>query len=411
MSPNETLKRNLQTLVDEKGFLTGLSVSYGNASHSDSVLYGLRREVLLTENGFGLAPLQLDENSIYDLASVTKVFTCIAVLQLMERGKFNLSDTLGSLDKRFSSLQNTPILDILSYEAVLKTPERVDKQESLSSAQKQVFACYRAKEEGEKLYSDMNALVLKYLVETLSGRSYWDYLNEQVFKPLGMKDTLSMVPPQRQKDLVDYNYEHYLLNGQYQMDRDVYPGLPHDPKARLLCDKGRDLPGHAGLFSTRQDMVRFAQGLLSGALLSPDILREIGRNRTGRIGPKGEYRQYMGLLCFAKSKVQRLSEVPSFMSDLSFGMGGYTGNHLVIDPEKGVFDLILGNRCHNRLTKAIPESTADGLEEDGSGVILWPDGRKVRSSCRWVYQKDALLHAPCYEALIQNGWLNETKNA
>ena len=253
----------------------------------------------------------------------------------------------------------------------------------------------------------MNALVAKHLVERMTGLGYYDYLLKHILRPSGMEETFSQVPEHRLQDCLCYNYEHRILRGEAVLISDVQQGLPHDPKARLLCDQGRDLQGHAGLFSTAGDMARFAQAVLSGALLPRDWLMQLGLNRTGRYGDGQRYRQYLGYLCFAKSADQRLSELPPWMGPRSFGIAGYTGNHIAFDPELMVFDIFLGNRCHNRLSTIEPRSDAAHypLSKEGMGSIRWPDGRTLCSSFLYQYQKDKLLHQPAHRELMQLGWI------
>ena len=398
------LGASMAELVTKKGMLTGLAVCYGNARHCTGQSTGLAREVLWEGGGFREAPVAIDQHSLYDIASLTKLFTLAAALQLIQRGKMAFEDPLISLDPRFKELGGCTLLELMSYEAVLKTPQRVDAQTGVAAARRQVFLSYRARTEGPRLYSDMNALVLKYLVERVSGLPFHRYLVEHILGPLDMRETFAKVPSEHMGRLLDYNHEHRVIKGQYQRLDHISPGLPHDPKARLLGEGGADLPGHAGLFSTAGDMCRFAMGLLSGAILSRELLMQIGPNRTGRQG-EGYYRQYMGLICFSKSPVRRLSEVPPWMGERAFALSGYTGNHLAIDPELMAFDLFLGNRCHNRLSVVEPQEAALGLglSADGAGKVLWPDGRQVKSSFLYVHQKDALLHAPVYDCLKAAG--------
>ena len=400
---------NMRRLSLEMGMLTGLTVGFGTSNHYDSFYVGLKREVKKTPGGFEPARREITGNTVYDLASLTKLFTLVSVLQLIERGKLAFEDSLGQVDRRFQSLDRCTVLDCLSYRAKLRTPERIDAQPDAESARRMVFLCGQVGDDGGKRYSDINALVLKYLVEKVSGQGFYAYLADNVLKPLGMRETWVRVPQERVNDLMDYNYEHRVLDGQYQVCDQALPGLPHDPKARVLGDGGRELSGHAGLFSTQGDLCRFAQGLLSGALLKPDTVLSIGVNRTGYLTCAGDYRQFLGLLCFSKSPVARLSELPSFMGLRSFALAGYTGNHLAIDPELGIFDLILGNRCHNRVSRVMPAEGAQklGLAPDGSGLVRWPDGRMVKSSYQYIYQKDAMLHAPVRDCLLARGWLRE----
>ena len=95
------------------------------------------------------------------------------------------------------------------------------------------------------------------------------------------------------------------------------------------------------------------------------------------------------------------------MGQNAFALSGYTGNHIAIDPDLGVFDILLGNRCHNRVSLIQPPEEVDArvLDENGAGQIQWPDGRKVFSSFKYVYLKDKLIHNPVYERLLANRWL------
>ena len=84
------------------------------------------------------------------------------------------------------------------------------------------------------------------------------------------------------------------------------------------------------------------------------------------------------------------------MGRRAFGNAGFTGNHLSVDPEHGRFVLLLGNRVKGRLTMVLPETgkglTDYGLNEDGSGTVVWDDGTIVPSSVKYVHQKDEHLH-------------------
>ena len=87
----------------------------------------------------------------------------------------------------------------------------------------------------------------------------------------------------------------------------------------------------------------------------------------------------------------------------AFGIGGFTGNHVSVDPERGIFTVFLGNRVQNRLTVLVPEEgkklTDYGLREDGSGTFRWPDGEVIASSVQYVHQKDAHLHRAVADVL------------
>ena len=401
------LRASMARLVDGLGMLCGLTVCYGTAGSHVIHSTGLSREVRQVDGRFEPAPRKIDSHTIYDLASLTKLYTLVSVLLLVEAGALRLEDDIARLDPRFSALSGCTLEDCLTYRLSLQTPRRVDAQADAAAARAMVFRTFAVPPVGERLYSDMNALVLKYVLEAVSGLPFEQYLRRYVLEPAGLLETWAEVPKERHEDIMDYNHEHRIVEGRYALLSDVPPGLPHDPKARLLRRGEDSLSGHAGLFATAQDVCRFAGALLSGRLLKLDTLLQIGVNRTGYLLPDGAYRQFLGWLCFSKSPVQRLSEVPEWMGLRAFGLSGYTGNHLAIDPENGVFDLMLGNRCHNRLSLVRPEEMAAalGLRENGSGSVNWPDGRLVQSSFRFIHQKDKLVHNPVRDCLIARGWL------
>lgn len=395
------LIESMGELVARRRMLTGLAVAYGTADRCCEAHTGNAREVEWVDGKMIPAARPITERTLYDLASLTKLFTLIAVMQLAARGALALRDAVGGIEPRFKGLIDTTIGQVLRYEAALQTPQRIDAQPNWEAALNQVFSMRVRPPEAQRLYSDMNALVLKYAVERASGLPFYEYIKRNILRPAGMAETFSLVPPERLPDCANYNYEHRILDGQYRVRFDVPPGAPHDPKAQLLRDGGRDLPGHAGLFSTVNDMVRLCQALLSGVLLPMDARMALSAH------PAPTDHPYLGLLCFVKGPEQRLSEVPPWMGESAVAQSGFTGNHVAIDFEKGVFDLFLGNRCHNRVSVIQPvgEIGRLGLTPEGDGFVRWPDGRRVPSSFLYVYQKDAKLHEPIRAHMAELGWL------
>lgn len=416
MRPFEQLLDSMDYLVHGNRMLAGLGVCYGTARDSRHALCGNAQEVLLGPDGFAPAARPLTGRTLYDLASLTKLFTCLCVLRLREDGRLSLDERFGEADPRFPGLRDVTVGDVLSFRAYLRSPSRVDEAANRTEALARVFAIAPAAPPAVKRYTDMNALALGHLVESRADMELYEYVQRAVLRPAGMTETFCRVPPQRLGDCANYNYECRLTDGRPVLRTDAPPGTPHDPKARVLGDGGRHLSGHAGLFSTLGDMTRLAQALLSGEVLPPAVVREIGVNRTGRPNADGTHVQYLGYQCFSRHPQQRLSEVPAYMGPCALGLSGFTGNHLSLDPEAGVFALFLGNRAHARLTTLVPPrglSEADfGLDADGAGRVCWPSGLAspapglaLWSSVRYVYQKDKRLHAPIWADMEALGWL------
>ena len=405
----QKLLTNMRTLCDEMHMLTGLSIAYGTDTLCETALYGRAQEVTLGANGFESLTRPLSEDSLFDLASLSKLMTAAAVMKLVEQKKLSLDECVGEIDPRFVHLRQVSVFDVLSFRAGLKTPGRIDDPCGREESLRRLFETQQCELPAVRVYSDINAMVLKYVVEAKSGRPFGDYLMDALFAPSGMYDTYAIVPESEKHRCVCYNYEHRIAGDCFTLRTDTPLGAPHDPKALALSLDGRDLCGHAGLFSTRKDMIRFAQALLGGELLSRETLLTIATNYTGRDNGDGTWRQYLGFQCFTKHPYQHLSEVPEWMQEQSIGLSGFTGNHLSLDPIKNRFVLFLGNRCHNRISNIIPPKGETfvhyGIGEDGVGSLVWEDGRLVHSSAKYVYFKDKMLHAPIQERMKHLGWL------
>ena len=401
---------SMKYLCDDSRMLTGIAVSYGTAAQHESNLYGRAQEMEMNADRLFIPCTRaLEADSLYDLAPLTKMFTCVMTMLLVEKGQLSLSETIASIDSRFQHLDRTTVHDVLCFIAHLQTPGRIDAAETQEEARARLFGSCCAPPPRIRLYSDINAMVMKYVIEAKTNMSFGEALSQFVLSPLGMRDTYANVPEHMKRRCVCYNYEHRINQGKPVLRTSPHPGMPHDPKAAILSPDGKDLCGHAGLFSTLSDMTRFTQGLLSGKLLKRETLCTIGTNRTGIDYGDGTHRQYLGYLCFTRHPNQHLSEVPAWMGEHAFGLSGFTGNHLAIDPISNHFVLFLGNRCHGRVSniQLVPGETlsAYGLCEDGTGTVQWADGRSVPSSARYVYFKDKCLHDPIKERMHALGWL------
>lgn len=405
----DMLHQNMRFLCDDARMLSGITVAYGTPHESESTFYGFAQQITLRDNGFVPCERPLHEKSIYDLASLSKLFTSVLAMILAERGKLSLQECIGAIDSRFIHLHDVSVFDVLSFRVSLSTPGRIDDAPTREEALSRLFHVELAPTPAIRVYSDINAMVIKYVIEAKLGMPFAEAVETFILRPCGMNNTYARVPDELHGSCVCYNYEHRITEDRFVLRTDTPCGVPHDPKSLMLSQNGLDLCGHAGLFSTCGDMIRFAQALLSGKLISRESLLSIGTNRVGRPNPDGTHRQYLGFLCFAKHPNQRLSEVPAWMTEGSLGLSGFTGNHLSIDPLQERFVLFLGNRCHGRVSHIVcpqGKTLADyNLSEDGIGLVPWPDGRLVPSSARYVYFKDAMLHAPIQERMHALGWL------
>ncbi len=332
-------------------------------------------------------------DSIFDIASLTKLFTACLAMRLREEGKLNLNAPVGRYTDRFPLVQTWAVGDILTYRTGIRTPERIDAQPDRGAALAMLFAAAPVPN-GPRAYSDMHAMVMKYVIEGAADTGFMDALRARVLRPLGLNETTAGVAEADRGRCVSCDGEHRIERGVYTL-RHTPPGTPHDPKAAILQTEG-DCAGHAGLFSTRRDLIRLCQGLLRGELLRRDTLRWMAINRTGRVLPGGGHSQYLGCLVYVKHPDQYFSEVPEQMTEEALALSGFTGCHLAVDPARGLFEFYLGSRVMQRLSVCTPcegETWTDfGLNPDGTGEIRWPDGSRVISSVNYVHLKDAHYH-------------------
>ena len=363
--------------------MPGLSMACGTADKAITALGGLQDEDTGTS---------LTADSIFDLASLSKLFTALLVMRLKEEGRLDLNRPVTDYAPRFVHLGGVPVDQVLGFDIGLTTSARVDTQNSPEAGRDLLFDI-RPGEVTGRAYSDMHAMVLKHVIEGAAQEDYASLLSGYILTPMEMGNTYLVVPESKRSLCVSCNNEHRIERGQYIRREGVLPGTPHDPKARVLYPEPC---GHAGLFSTAGDMVKLCQGLLRLDVISRDSLLFMSRNRTGHQRPDGTYQQYLGAQCYVKHPVQRHSEVPVYESDKAISLSGFTGHHLSVDIETNVFALFLGNRVQNRLTVLVPETGKTimdyGLNPDGTGCILWPDGRRIYSSVNYVYQKDVHFH-------------------
>lgn len=275
-------------------------------------------------------PMTID--TLFDIASLTKVVaTTTALLQLVEKGKVTLDDpvakywpafkqngkaevTLQHLLTHYSGLSSG--LDLKPRWSGYETALEKIEEEELISAPGTHF-----------LYSDINFEILGEIVQRVSGQSLDEYCNEHIFKPLEMKDTC-FKPSLALFDRIAPT----LKNG---------IGEVQDPTASRMGG----IAGHAGLFSTADDLSIFAQMLLDG-----------GKGKNGQILSKIMVEK-MTLPQSPPDKIPLRGlgwDIgPPFASNRhalrtvgSYGHKGFTGTMIWIDPISRTYVIILSSRLH-----------------------------------------------------------------
>lgn len=278
--------------------------------------------------------LPMTADTIFDLASLTKVVaTTTAVMQLVEEGKLRLEDPVATYWPEFAVNGKTDISvrALLTHYSGLRPDldtsvgwKGYETALKLMVAEKPRFAA-----ETRFLYSDINFAILGELVRRISGLPLEVYCARHIFTPLGMKDT-GFNPAQHDR-IAPTVYRH----------REMQFGVVHDPTAYRMGG----VAGHAGLFSTADDLARFAQMLLDGG--SADGVRivhaaTVAEMTTPQSPPRGMRVRGLGWDLDSPFVADR----QEFSREGVYGHSGFTGTSLWVDPVSRTYAIILTNRVH-----------------------------------------------------------------
>ncbi|MGB9235403.1 MAG: serine hydrolase [Terriglobales bacterium] len=287
-------------------------------------------------------------DTIFDCASLTKaVVTTTAIMQLWEQGKLRMADPVAKYLPEFAQngKQDITIRQLLVHYSGL--PEDLDlarKWEGKNTAYRMAFEIAPERPPGSAfLYSDVNFIVLGALVERLSGMSLDEYAEQHVFAPLGMKETRFLPPASWLPRIAptEEDEAHHLLHG-----------VVHDPTARRMAG----VAGHAGVFSTGEDLALFAQALLDGGrgvLTSPTIAKMSAPQQP----VTGTTLRGFGWDIDSPLSTNRGELLPVG----SFGHTGFTGTSLWIDPTTRTYILLLTNAVHMNAIPGHEKGTAISL--------------------------------------------------
>ncbi len=278
-------------------------------------------------------PMTLD--TVFDLASLTKVIaTTTAVMQLVEQGKVRMSDPVAKYLPEFAQngKDDITVRQLLTHYSGLEPDlDLKTAWEGKETAYKMAFAETLAEPPGSHFtYSDINFIVLGALVERVSGETLDAYATKHIFAPLKMTRT-RFDPPAIWKTKI--------APTQYDENEHMLWGVVHDPTARRMGG----VAGHAGLFSTADDLAKFAQALLNGGggILSAATVEKMTSPETP---PAAPVLRGFGWDIDSPFSSNRGDLLPVG----SFGHTGFTGTSMWIDPTTETYIILLTNAVHPR---------------------------------------------------------------
>ncbi|MBQ8892220.1 MAG: beta-lactamase family protein [Bacilli bacterium] len=409
-------KSNLEELLKEffleRKMAPGAVISYGTKNFQERITIGNKQEVVM-ENGI-LVPKkeEMENDIIFDLASVTKLFTSLSILKLVQSGEINLSDEVTKYAPEFTNLKGITIYDLLKFEP-LETKEKIDRSETREEAEKIVFTASRRDIPcGANVYNDVAAMVLKYVVEKVSGINYKDFVQQEILDKVGMDNTFVNIPNEKLNKVANSNYDgRYYQDGNFIIRDKAIKGVSTDDKARILGQPEGILSGHAGLFSTSFDMTKLARALIGYKIINLNIRDMMAKNRTGftfmKPDGKKNYCQYFGMLVYSKNPELSSSEVQHSLSGKSFASAGWSGTQQTIDPINNLNFTLLSNRSHNRMT-FIDASKKELVtqKENGMKTIVLPNEYEMIDATRYAWERDTIVRR-CIELVLQYKMLED----
>lgn len=335
-------------------------------------------------------PRKTSVETIYDLASVTKVMaTTQAIMKLSYEGKLDVNDKVIKHIPEFgkNGKENVKIKDLLTHTSGL-TPWKPTFYYASTPEEELKFICDLPLEYEtgtDRKYSDFSFMTLGFIVEAVAGEKLDEYVENEIYKPLGMDDTM-YVPLNKNASLKDRiaatswgnPYEYKMVdddNFGYVCEEEAEDfkgwrdytliGEVNDGNA-WYANKG--VAGHAGVFSTASDLSKLGQLILNGGTYNgvtlydqatvdefTSIQSKFGHGYGWEINRGGENSGYMG----------------KYANDNVFGHTGFSGTQVIFDKENDLQIISLTNKQNN------------GVNESGSYPSTFKFSREL---CNIVYE-------------------------
>ena len=264
--------------------------------------------------------------TLWDLASITKLFTAIVVLQQAEAGRVDLDAPVAARVPEVAAVRVTA-RQLLTHTSGLPSWKPFHRLYPTAEQRLAAVLATPAGPAGGYAYSDIGLIILGVLVERVTGTSLAEAVRDGVTGPLGMRETGYRPGPGLRERAAATEY-------QPAVGRGVVRGAVHDENAWSLGG----VAGHAGIFSTADDLAILCQTLLNG-----------GVYRGRRILTETSVRQATADHGAGHGLGFDLA-TPAYMDAMAgprtFGHTGFTGTSVVIDPVRESFLILLSNRVH-----------------------------------------------------------------
>lgn len=274
---------------------------------------------------------KIDENTLFDVASITKLFTLLLLLRLCDLGYMSLNDKVRDVNSDFNGLNDFTFNDLVRLHGEYRTIGNVASASNVKEAYERLYSLHLVSEDRTRnKYNDFGVIVIADSISKVMSRiygrymSFSDILSIYLLYPLGIYNTM-------------FNPKSDNISGQGSIK------CVHDRKTRALGGES----GAAGLFTNAKDL----------CLLSDEIFKSmIGKSRTikkditQKLGevtfPSSSQFEKGNLGVYVKSFIPYSSYVPNVYSKGSFAHQGWTGSATSFDVNRRIHQSILVNAIY-----------------------------------------------------------------
>ncbi|WP_316570765.1 serine hydrolase [Neobacillus sp. YIM B06451] len=312
-------------------------------------------------------PIKMREDTIFDLASISKIFTTTAAMILYDQGQFGLDDKVAEYIPEFAAngKENVTIRQLMTHTSGFAAwIPLYTKGNSREDRIKLVLNEPLSNPPGSKYtYSDLNMITLGVLIERLSGKRQDEFVKEYITEPLEMKDTMYNPPAALKDRIAATEYQPWTNRG-------IVWGEVHDENAWSLDG----VAGHAGVFSTAEDLSKLAHMYLNDGRYGD---KQILRTETVSMLVENQIPEFPGNEHGLGWEIGQGWFMDALADESALGHTGYTGTSIVVNRANDTISIFLTNRVHptrntvttNTARRAFARQVADAIP------VSIPDGQ------------------------------------
>ena len=330
------IKVETEKFLDSKNeydtsFITGISTCIYLPNFNNKGEYKLK---LIGGKTARTRSIKVNEDTLFDVASITKLYTLILLFRLEKEGLIDLNKKVKDINPDFQNLEDFTLNDLVRLHGELRTNGNITEAKTQDEAYdilKTLYLTSNSREENK--YTDFGAIVISDTIEKIISEkigekmTFDEIMDKYLLEPLGLHQTY-------------FNPLTRNVAGNGNFD-----GLVHDPKARIL---GGAL-GHAGLFVTSDDLAKLSKNLFRVNYYNRGLIRKTQLDRLGEITyPNSREANKGNLGIYVKHPLGfDKTFTPSEFSTGSFSHQGWTGSLATFDPNNYIHQNILVNSIYH----------------------------------------------------------------